>query len=193
MRVIKKRKKSEGNSQVLKKIPMLYSKHLLFLFLSFFFFSSDANSDPGKVGAVTGLPVPRFVVIKSKEANMRMGPGIGNPTKINYRCMFMPVEIRAEFENWRLVRDIEGNEGWIHEAMLDGRRYVQVSRGSKTPDEEVLMFRLPDKRSAPLGRTEHGAIARLIRCQSGWCQIIFSRSYKGWVPKEKLWGVYPEE
>jgi SH3-like domain-containing protein len=152
-------------------------------------------SDSLKIGSVTGLAIPRFVVIKSKDTNMRSGPGVNYPNKINYKCIFMPVEVQEEFENWRLVRDIDGNEGWIHEAMLDGRRYVQII-SSKTLDQnnkEVLIFRLPNPQSKPIVRVEVGTIGKLIQCQNEWCQISFGRAHKGWIPKNKLWGVYSNE
>lgn len=140
-----------------------------------------------KVGSVTGLQIPRFVVIKSRDVNMRSGPGVTYQSKINYKCIFIPVEVKSEFDNWRLVKDSEGNEGWIHEAMLDGRRYVQILK------DETLVFRLPDPKSQPIARIEKGAIGKLVNCKNHWCQISFGRSYKGWVNKDNLWGVYSYE
>jgi SH3-like domain-containing protein len=148
-----------------------------------------------KVGSITGLPIPRFVVIKSKDTNMRSGPGMNYPSKINYKCMFMPVEVQDEFENWRLARDINGNKGWIHEAMLDGRRYIQIVSSKKLNqnDTEVLIFRLPDLQSKPIARIAVGSVGKLLQCTNQWCKVSFGASYKGWAPKNKLWGVYQED
>ena len=32
----------------------------------------------------------------------------------------LPVEIIAEFENWRRIRDAEGAEGWVYHSLLVG-------------------------------------------------------------------------
>ncbi len=168
------------------------------LYIAFFILitvSITSYSDSSKVGNITGLPIPRFVIIKSKDTNMRSGPGVSYPSKINYKCIFMPVEVQDEFENWRLVRDIDDNEGWIHEAMLDGRRYVQIISSKKLNqiDKEVLIFRLPELQSKPIARIAVGAIGKLVQCQNQWCQVSFGHSYKGWIPKNKLWGVHLED
>ena len=39
----------------------------------------------------------------------------------------LPVEITAEFENWRRVRDSEGAEGWVYHSLLSGRRTAVVT------------------------------------------------------------------
>jgi SH3-like domain-containing protein len=156
-------------------------------FIVTLFISSVSSATDQKIGSITGLPLPRFVVIKSRDVNMRSGPGVTYQSKINYKCIFIPVEVKSEFDNWRLVRDSEGNEGWIHEAMLDGRRYVQILK------DETLIFRLPDPKSQPIARIEKGAIGKLVNCKNNWCEISFGRSHKGWINKEKLWGVYGSE
>ena len=38
----------------------------------------------------------------------------------------LPVEITAEFENWRRIRDGEGAEGWVYHSLLSGRRTAMV-------------------------------------------------------------------
>jgi SH3-like domain-containing protein len=159
----------------------------LFFIIILLLVPSLVSATDQKVGQVTGLPIPRFVVIKSRDVNMRSGPGVTYQSKINYKCIFTPVEVKSEFDNWRLVKDSNGNEGWIHEAMLDGRRYVQIL------NNETLIFRLPDPRSQPIARVEKGAIGKLVSCKNDWCQISFGRSYKGWVNKNSLWGVYSYE
>ncbi len=147
--------------------------------------------------SVTGFKIPRFVVLKAREVNMRSGPGINHHNKITYKCMFAPVEITAEFDTWRLVKDVYGNNGWIHEAMLDGKRYVQIFDTSQdtiqNEQKEILMFRLPSDRSRPIARLKIGVIGKLIKCNEEWCKIAVGRTHSGWVWKQKLWGVYSHE
>src|SRR4051812_46226707 len=72
-------------------------------------------------GTVTGLPVPRFVSLKSDRVNVRGGPNKDQDVGWVYTRATMPVEITAEFENWRRIRDWEGAEGWVYHSLLSGR------------------------------------------------------------------------
>src|SRR5260221_14435744 len=63
-------------------------------------------------GTVSGLPVPRFVSLKSDRVNVRSGPNKDQEVRWVYTRAGMPVEVTAEFENWRRIRDWEGAEGW---------------------------------------------------------------------------------
>ena len=56
-------------------------------------------------GASTGLPLPRFVSLKSGEANMRSGPGTAYPIRWVYRRKHLPVVIHDEHGHWRAIRD----------------------------------------------------------------------------------------
>ena len=53
----------------------------------------------------SGLPVPRYVSLKSDHVNVRAGPTKDNDVAWIYTRSGLPVEITAEFENWRRVRD----------------------------------------------------------------------------------------
>ena len=70
----------------------------------------------------SGLPVPRYVSLKSDHVNVRAGPTKDNDVAWVYTRSGLPVEITAEFENWRRVRDSEGAEGWVYHSLLSGRR-----------------------------------------------------------------------
>ena len=74
----------------------------------------------------SGLPLPRFVSLKSDPVNLRTGPGRKYPRTWVYRRAGLPVEIIQEHENWRRVRDAEGASGWIPRALLSSRRTVLV-------------------------------------------------------------------
>lgn len=159
----------------------------LFFILSIF---CESNA-VAKVGSVTGLPIPRFVIIKSRDVNLRSGPGITYPAKLNYKCLFTPLLIKSEFDNWRLVQDIYNNEGWIHEAMIDGRKYVQVKREKALDrsDAEVIAYRLPDVRSQAVAKVQANAIIKLIKCKDIWCKVSLSSKNTAWIQKDKLWGI----
>src|SRR5437667_2163145 len=69
-------------------------------------------------GSVSGLPIPRFVSLKSDRVNAQAGPNKDQEVRWVYTHAGMPVEITAEFENWRRIRDWEGAEGWVYHSLL---------------------------------------------------------------------------
>src|SRR5262245_31891737 len=83
------------------------------------------------VTVTSGLPIPRYVSLKSDHVNVRAGPTKDNDVAWVYTRAGLPVEITAEFENWRRVRDSEGAEGWVYHSMLSGRRTAVVTMKSK--------------------------------------------------------------
>ena len=83
-----------------------------------------AKADLGKE---TGLRVPRFVSMNSSKVNVRAGPGTRYPIKWVFQRKTLPVQIIAESDTWRKIRDFEGIEGWVHQRMLSGRRRAVVT------------------------------------------------------------------
>ena len=68
----------------------------------------------------------------------------------------MPVEVTAEFENWRRVRDWEGAEGWVYHSLLSGKRTAMVVPKSK--DELVPLFESADVESAVTAQLQSGVL-----------------------------------
>ena len=83
----------------------------------------------------SGLPVPRYVSLKSDHVNVRGGPTKDNDVAWIFTRSGLPVEITAESDNWRRIRDWEGSEGWVYHSLLSGRRTAMVT--SKHKDELV--------------------------------------------------------
>ena len=135
----------------------------------------------------SGLPIPRFVALKSPETNVRSGPGTRYPIAWVYRRASMPVEVVEEYEYWRKIRDIEGTTGWVHKSMLAGQRTVMI-KGK----EAQLIRREPKEKSQAILKSEPLVIAQLIECEPEWCRIQIS-GRKGWIEKTRLWGVYEQE
>src|SRR5690348_8603894 len=107
-------------------------------------------------GSVSGLPVPRFVSLKSDRVNVRGGPNKDQDVRWVYTRVGMPVEITAEFENWRRIRDWEGAEGWVYHSLLSGKRTAMVLSRSK--DELVPLYENPDIESAVAARLQSGVL-----------------------------------
>ncbi len=138
----------------------------------------------------SGLPVPRYVSLKSDHVNVRAGPTKDNDVAWVYTRSGLPVEITAEFENWRRVRDSEGAEGWVYHSLLSGRRTAVVTMKSK--DDLALLYDRPDETSAVAARLQAGVLAQVKKCASGWCHIA-GDGFDGWVQQQRLWGVYADE
>ena len=114
-------------------------------------------------GATTsGLPVPRYVSLKSDHVNVRAGPTKDNDVAWVYTRSGLPVEITAEFENWRRVRDSEGSEGWVYHSLLSGRRTAVVTM--KTKDELAPLYDRADPSSAVAARLQAGVVAQVKKC-----------------------------
>lgn len=141
--------------------------------------------DPAR-GAVTDLPLPRYVTLKSDEGNARRGPGLAHRIDWVFKRAGMPLKITAEFENWRRVEDADGAGGWIHYSLLSGTRSVLVTA-------DMAEFRAAAQDDAPVvAQAERGVVARLMECTALWCRIS-ADGERGWVRKTEIWGVEPGE
>ncbi len=134
-----------------------------------------------------GLKVPRFVSLHSDKVNLRTGPGRQYPIEWVLTKKDMPVEVIAQFEHWRRVRDWDGTIGWVQEHMVAGRRTVVVAKGGMRP-----VYQQPDMSSAEVARAEPGVLARLVECRGPMCKVE-TDAISGWMRRSDIWGVYPDE
>jgi SH3-like domain-containing protein len=135
----------------------------------------------------TTLKVPRFVSLRSDKVNLRTGPGRQYPIEWVLVRKDMPVEVVAQFEHWRRIREWDGTIGWVQEHMVTGKRYAIVAKGGIRP-----LYREPDGASPLAARAEPGVVARLIECKGPWCRIDAGDA-AGWIRRTDLWGAYPDE
>ncbi len=147
--------------------------------------ASDQPRDPAK-GAVTQLPIPRFVSLKGSEGNARRGPGLTHRIDWVFTRAGMPLKITAEYEHWRRVEDVDGAGGWIHYTLLSGVRSVLVTQ------DMAQAFATPDGGADVVYQSELGVIGKLLQCVPDWCRISVEGE-KGWLRKTSLWGVTAAE
>jgi len=133
----------------------------------------------------SGLPVPRYVTLKFDKAIGRAGPSEDHRELWEYSRAGLPVEVVAETEFWRKVRDPLGDESWMHRRLLDGERAVMAL-------EDAPLLNAPDGEDPPLAVADTGAILSLDRCEARWCRVE-SSGYRGWVRADALWGVTEAE
>lgn len=147
---------------------------------------APATKAPSTKGAVTNLPIPRYVTLKGAEGNARRGPGLTHRIDWVFTTSGTPLRVTAEFENWRRVEDFEGMGGWVHFTLLSGVRGLIVTK-------DMAEFHvLPDLASPVVFQAEAGALARILSCTLDWCRVR-AGSERGWAPKSIFWGVDPQE
>ncbi len=139
-------------------------------------------------GSTTGLPLPRFVALRTDDVNLRAGPGTRYPIEWVYKRRELPVEILREFEVWRLVQDADGIKGWVHQATITGRRSFIITGGDATLRHEA------QDSAAPVAILKVGVVGHLRSCQanSDWCQVQVD-DYRGFLKRSQFWGTLPDE
>ncbi len=100
----------------------------------------------GQPVKASALPLPRFVSLKTSNANLRVGPGVDYHIDWVFKRTGMPLEIYQQYGNWRRVRGWDGTSGWIYGALLSGRRTGMVAPWSKN---NVALRRRPTAASSP--------------------------------------------
>jgi SH3-like domain-containing protein len=166
---------------------MKHARRALFVILVA---STASTAQAGAVSGTSGLPVPRFVSLKADKVNMHIGPAKTYEVKWVYQRAGLPVEITAESDNWRRIRDADGSEGWVYHSLLSGRRTGQVI--AKTKDALVPVYDSAALDASVVARLEPGVLGAVKRCHDGWC-LIAGKGFQGWVQQVRLWGVYPNE
>lgn len=143
----------------------------------------------------SGLALPRFVSLKSDRVNLRNGPGTEYPTAWVFRRAGLPVEVVAEFEGWRQVRDAEGATGWVLQSLLSGRRTALVApwdAKSEALRPQIAVRSSGSEGAQPVAMVEAGVIANVAGCDGRWCQVTID-AYRGYIEQKRLWGVYEGE
>ncbi|MBI3419635.1 MAG: hypothetical protein HY053_05845 [Proteobacteria bacterium] len=166
---------------------------MTFLFAMVFLITAPARAEPAAANGIasaikrSGLPLPRWASLRGESVYMRAGPGFRYPILWVFRRKGLPVEITAEFDTWRRIRDSEGAEGWVHQSNLSGKRaFLITGRGMQT------VFRERDERSSHRAEAEAGVQGRLLRCREEWCKVEVD-GIGGYMKREVIWGVYENE
>ena len=148
-----------------------------------------APAVPADVGTNTGLHLPRYASLKSDDVNMRVGPAERYPVIWTYKRRELPVKIEREFDIWRLVEDMDGVKGWVHQATLTGRRTFVITGA----DDRTLRSDASETAEA-VAVLKPGVVGRVKACEAGkaWCQVQVG-DYRGWLQRTEIWGVDPDE
>ena len=160
------------------------SMQIIIAFISIIIFSQICNAEIGKE---TGLEIPRYISLKSNDANIRIGPSKNYPIEIKYIKKNYPLKVLEEYEDWRKVEDFQKNFGWIHKSLISGiRTGIVLSNDNKT------IKLLNTLNGNVIGEIGSGNIVFLEKCKIDWCLVSFG-NYRGWIDKKNIWGIKEKE
>lgn len=177
----------------LKLFKLIFGWLLISIFISLYSIASLAQtSNP------SGLELPRFASTHSKPINVRVGPGKKYDIAWIYVKSGIAVEIINEFDTWRKIRDFDGQEGWIHQSLLSGRRtgFINIAK-----NEQIDLFSKSSKLSEIRAKLGAQYPIKIKQCDGVWCEIEVSfkksngkeTSLSGFVEQQNIWGTYKNE
>lgn len=134
----------------------------------------------------SGLPIPRFVMTKASKVNLRAGPGNNYPTRLVYNRTGIPLKVTAEFDFWRKIKDIDGEEGWVHKTLLSNCTVVWVKA------DMISLISDPGSADSIVLKAEKGVEGEFLKDIKGKYAKVRIGGQKGWVLIDDIWGVMPE-
>jgi SH3-like domain-containing protein len=140
----------------------------------------------------SGLPLPRFVSLKSGRVNSRVGPGANYSVDWMYMKAGLPMEIIQEYDTWRRVRDADGSEGWISQSLLSGKRTAIIAPWQRGKGGQIKLFDDPDNNASVVALVEPGVVGTIKSCDGQWCEMTLG-GRTGYLQQSQVWGAYPGE
>ena len=126
---------------------------------------------------------PYWASIASGQAMTRTGPGKNYPGVWLYQRRDLPVRVVKKYDNWRLIQDPDGAQGWMLVTLLSDRRTAIVKPG------EPRAIRVGPYDGA---KTEYeaqpGVVGRISKCDDGWCRIEVGNR-RGYIKTSDIWGL----
>ncbi len=157
---------------------------IFFLILLIFSLNKISMADSGNE---TGLEIPRYISLKTDNANIRIGPSKNYPIVIKFIQKNYPLKVIDEYYEWRKVEDFKKKTGWIHKSLISGKR-----TGIIMSYDNLAIRVLNTTDGKVIGLIGEGNIVLLNKCKIDWCHISF-KNYKGWINKKNIWGIKQKE
>ena len=156
---------------------------LIFFIINLIFYPQPTHSEIKNSINGSGLKIPRIVSTKNSLTFMRTGPGKEFPIKFEINLKGYPVEIVAEFNNWRKINTKNNLSGWIHTQLLSSFRTGLLIRNTH-------LKRKPSVSSKTLAKLLPDLLIKVKKCKLEWCKIeVFkNKKFAGWVKKSAIWG-----
>jgi len=126
---------------------------------------------------------PYWASIASGQAMTHTGPGRNYPNVWLYQRRDLPVRVIKKYDNWRLIEDPDGAQGWMLVTMLSDRRTAIVK-----PGEARSIRASPSDGAKVQYNAEHGVVGRISKCGEGWCRIEIGNR-RGYIRTSDIWGI----
>lgn len=126
----------------------------------------------------------RFVAMRADKVNARSGPNIRYPIEWVYQQQNHPVEIIAEYDQWRKIKDYEGTTSWVRKNLLTNTRYALI-----TEVGENNLYAKDSLNADVIARVENGVVGKIKRCTQTFCLLEFENKIEGWAPRNILYGI----
>ena len=158
----------------------------LFIIMNLIFYTETALSEiknSKKSINGSGLKVPRMASLKKSLTYVRTGPGKEFPIKYEINQKGYPVEIIAEFNNWRKVKTRSNLSGWIHTQLLSSFKTGLIV-------SNTLLKKRPLDSSKDLAKLLPDLLIKIKKCKLTWCyvEVIKNENFFGWVKMKNIWG-----
>jgi len=181
---------------ILSTLPARFA--LLMALLTLFMAVLPPPLKAGENNNPSGYPLPRFASLRSEPINVRKGPGVRYEVAWVFVKAGLPVEIIQEFDVWRKIRDSDGQEGWIQQSLLSGRRSGYIAPWD--PNAKVAVRAGTSENAAVRAWLSTNYPVKIENCNGTVCKVSLSNTsgtgrqkYSGFVTQAKIWGVYPNE
>jgi SH3-like domain-containing protein len=125
--------------------------------------------------------IAKSATIKHAPVNIRNGPD----TKYNIIYIIekknTPVSLFYKIDNWCLIQDYYGHNGWVICASLSTSSKIDILK------KGAMIYRLPVKKEKIAETKSNINVSLLDSCVKQWCRIGISKFTTGWVEKKNLW------
>ena len=158
----------------------------IFFVINLIFFSqptlSETENSKKSING-SGLKVPRMASLKKSLTYIRTGPGKEFPIKSEINQKGYPVEIIAEFNNWRKIKTRSNLSGWIHTQLLSSFKTGLIV-------SNTLLKKKPLDSSKDLANLLPDLLVKIKKCKLTWCyiEVIKNENFFGWVKMKNIWG-----
>ena len=130
--------------------------------------------------SITGTAMADRMAISADIANIRSGPGADNDilwkAEQNY-----PLMVIEKSGKWYHFRDYEGDEGWVHQSLVDKFESV-ITKGEKNNVRSG-----PGTQFDKSFMVEDGIPFKVIQRKGAWINIEHSDGDRGWIHKSLVW------
>ncbi len=138
---------------------------------------------PIALAQITPVPPPLFVSIGEKPAILYDGLST-KANKIFILSRFRPVEVLVKLDKWTKVRDAENFIGWMENAFIGEKRYVQISSNSA----EIRVA--PNANASTVFEAQRAVILEPTGAATadGWLPVRHRDGQTGFVRITQVWG-----